>query len=348
MNKMPLPEFSVRHVATRDDLPETLVQGRAYFIEDEGTITVNHGDGGIDYGAAVTANSTAQAVGDISNLVTPVTSNLTSAVNSIHNYTNGWYEMNHPQDNMGNFYIRKFQYRGSKNLGETVTDEQWNEIRNHTYNDIYLGDYWEREITYENHTGTEVTKTLRFYIISIRSESLVVWTPTPLFSMPFWDDNTAGNMYYTSYIRTQAHSKIGDAVKTFFGSSHINSGGSSEPPYSLNGTIITTKILAGTWGIPSFRHLFPYVHWNAIRNLNIRWENAKGTIREGSYYVWDWPLLTPVIISGLFTNRNPGCWLQDPTENGTYAVSVRNAYYDFLLSNGKGNGDVCPWTYIYP
>ena len=45
-----MANISMEHVSTENDLPEQLVTGRLYFIEDTGIIRVNHGFKVVDYG----------------------------------------------------------------------------------------------------------------------------------------------------------------------------------------------------------------------------------------------------------------------------------------------------------
>ena len=45
--------ISIEHVLTENDLPENLVVGRLYFIDDTGIIRVNHGGNVVDYGGNI-------------------------------------------------------------------------------------------------------------------------------------------------------------------------------------------------------------------------------------------------------------------------------------------------------
>lgn len=48
-------------VKTRADLPSPLIKGRAYFIEDEGGIVIDHGTGPVEYGNMKTGAEAVQA-----------------------------------------------------------------------------------------------------------------------------------------------------------------------------------------------------------------------------------------------------------------------------------------------
>lgn len=47
---MARPEYSFKHVPSSALLPENLTRGRIYFLDDEGTIIINHGRGPVTYG----------------------------------------------------------------------------------------------------------------------------------------------------------------------------------------------------------------------------------------------------------------------------------------------------------
>lgn len=47
---MTRPYFTVRHVESRSDLPAKLERGRAYFVDDDQVIVIDHGLGPVEYG----------------------------------------------------------------------------------------------------------------------------------------------------------------------------------------------------------------------------------------------------------------------------------------------------------
>ena len=47
---MSRPYWSIKHVGTMSQLPEKLTRGRAYFVDDEQVIVVDHGQGAVIYG----------------------------------------------------------------------------------------------------------------------------------------------------------------------------------------------------------------------------------------------------------------------------------------------------------
>ena len=49
---MPRPYFTAKHVESMSLLPETLEVGRAYFVDDEQVIVIDHGRGPVIYGGA--------------------------------------------------------------------------------------------------------------------------------------------------------------------------------------------------------------------------------------------------------------------------------------------------------
>lgn len=44
------PYWSIKHVETMSDLPDTLTRGRAYFVDDDQVIVIDHGRGPVIYG----------------------------------------------------------------------------------------------------------------------------------------------------------------------------------------------------------------------------------------------------------------------------------------------------------
>lgn len=48
---MARPEWRAKHLTTASQFPEKPTRGRAYFIDDEGVIKIDHGQGVITYGA---------------------------------------------------------------------------------------------------------------------------------------------------------------------------------------------------------------------------------------------------------------------------------------------------------
>ena len=49
---MPKPYFTAKHIESMDLLPDTLEIGRAYFVDDEQVIVIDHGRGPVIYGGA--------------------------------------------------------------------------------------------------------------------------------------------------------------------------------------------------------------------------------------------------------------------------------------------------------
>ena len=47
---MTRPYYSVKHVESLSDIPQNLTRGRAYFVDDEQVIVIDHGQGPITYG----------------------------------------------------------------------------------------------------------------------------------------------------------------------------------------------------------------------------------------------------------------------------------------------------------
>lgn len=134
------PYFSVQHVASRSNLPATLTQGRLYFIDDEGSIVVNHGNGPVTYASPEQGQTNAANIGTLANLTTTEKSNIVGAVNEVNDIASIL--------TRNGAALHNSIPRG-KNLGTTITQAQHNAIANGSFDDIWIGDYWTGTYTYE-------------------------------------------------------------------------------------------------------------------------------------------------------------------------------------------------------
>lgn len=351
---MPNIELSVRHVATRSALPSTLVQGRLYFIDDEGTIVINHGDGAIDYGAAVTARGAAQAIGDISQLTTPNTTDLVSAINSMYDLLDGAYDVKQYSGVAG---LRKTQYRGSVNLGERPTAEQLLEMKNGTFKNIYLGDYWERSVTYKDMNDNDVTKTLRYYIVEMDVNQIIVFSNNSLFTAPFWASGNTGKGYVSSYIFTEVRPKILGALQAFFGEDYVlykTTSGTGQCPYGTVGanSVSAYYVNGGRhrYGIPFYSNL------HARKPAILHTMDYNDAERKGMHgvdekwqtlHTWDFcKLKDEFFLLGLYEGTTCS-WIADPYPSGAYALAI-GGYKGIRLLTGLEDRYVCGFGTIIP
>ena len=100
------------------------------------------------------------------------------------------------------------------NLGDTFTSAQWSNICNHTFKDLYLGDYWTLP------SGKTAIIAGFNYVVLLR---LGMGTITLLVdaSGAFNDEETEGNVYAESKWFTDTRVSVIEELEAFFGESRI-------------------------------------------------------------------------------------------------------------------------------
>lgn len=130
-------------------------------------------------------------------------------------------------------------YRG-KNLGNAVTDAQWQAISSGTFIDLYIGDYWviggvNWRIAafdyYYNCGDTNFTK-----------HHAVIVPDTPLYNHVMNDTNITTGAYVGSKMYTEGLERAKTTINNAFGSSHVL----SHRIYLSNATL-NGKASAGAW-----------------------------------------------------------------------------------------------------
>lgn len=110
-------------------------------------------------------------------------------------------------------------FRG-KNLGTTFTDEQKSAIQNGTFDDLYVGDYWE----INNYTWriADIDYWKNFGDISCVVPHIIVVPDTKLYNTKMF--NSSGNLtgaYYGSDLYTSGLNNAKNLIKNIFGESNI-------------------------------------------------------------------------------------------------------------------------------
>ena len=147
-------------------------------------------------------------------------------------------------------------YRG-KNLGTTLTSEQSAAIQAGTFNGIWIGDYWEREITYtDSGAGSSVTDTVRMRVADIDyrygsgtdQHHIMVIPEYSFYSAKMNDSNTNSGGYKGSKMYTTYMAGAIGAFLTFFGSEHVvpfsldvSSSVGTSSPYNATFTNVTGR-----------------------------------------------------------------------------------------------------------
>lgn len=109
-------------------------------------------------------------------------------------------------------------YRG-KNLGTTVTEEQWEAISNGTFNDLYIGDYWV--IGGVNWRIAAFDYYLNCGDTSFTKHHAVIVPDTCLYNAQMNTTNVTTGAYKGSAMYTANLAQAKSTINTAFGSSHV-------------------------------------------------------------------------------------------------------------------------------
>lgn len=109
-------------------------------------------------------------------------------------------------------------YRG-KNLGSSVTQDQWNAIEAGTFDDLYIGDYWViggvnwRIAAFDYYYNTGDT--------AFTKHHAVIVPDTSLYNAQMNDTNTTDGGYAGSKMYTEGLAQAKNTINSAFGSSHV-------------------------------------------------------------------------------------------------------------------------------
>ena len=219
-------------------------------------------------------------------------------------------------------------YRG-KNLGTAPTEAQLAAIRAGNFVGMWVGDYWEREITYtDSGSGTSVTDTVRMRIAHINyprngaTPNIIVIPEYCLYNAKMNDSNTNSSGYKGSKMYTTYLAGAIAAFQTFFGSENllqysIDLSTSTSAFVTTSGRIVDLLNqyqvfgTAGSYGVASD----PEQTQLAIFKLNDEMKKAK-LKSVGNFTYW---------------------WTRDPYSSGFFAaVTTSGAPNNHAASNSYG------------
>lgn len=109
-------------------------------------------------------------------------------------------------------------YRG-KNLGNSVTQEQWNAIEAGTFEDLYIGDYWViggvnwRIAAFDYYYNTGDT--------AFTKHHAVIVPDTSLYNAQMNDTNTTAGGYAGSKMHTEGLEQAKSTINAAFGAEHV-------------------------------------------------------------------------------------------------------------------------------
>lgn len=109
-------------------------------------------------------------------------------------------------------------YRG-KNLGSAVTTEQWAAIKNGTFDDLYVGDYWTiGGVTYRI---AAFDYYLRAGDTDMTTHHVTLVPDSTLYTHCMNDTNITTGGYVGSKMYTEGLNQAKDTINTAFGSAHV-------------------------------------------------------------------------------------------------------------------------------
>ena len=203
-------------------------------------------------------------------------------------------------------------YPRCKYLGTTITDAQNTAIKNHTYDDLFIGDYWTI-----NGVNWRIVAIDYYYNIgdtNFDKGNIIVMPDTVLYNAQMNTTNTTAGAYAGSLMRTQNLNSARTIAQNAFGSHLANhrilltnavdsSGPSNWDWYDSDGVELPNEVqIYGTrvWG-------------SALRGWDVAMQK------------YQFPLMA---LAPQFVNIRQGCWLQDVS---SYSVS---SYFAIVGSEG--------------
>ena len=206
-------------------------------------------------------------------------------------------------------------YPRCKYLGTTITDAQNTAIKNRTYDDLFIGDYWT--INGVNWRIVAIDYYFNVGDTNFDKGNIIVMPDTVLYSAQMNETNTASGAYYGSLMRTQNLNNARTIVRNAFGSHLANhrivlansvdtSGPNNWSWYDSDGVELSNEVqIYGTraWG-------------SALKGFDVATQKQQ------------FPLMA---LAPQFVNTRQSYWLQDVS---SYSVSS-----GFALVSSGGNAD---------
>ena len=202
-------------------------------------------------------------------------------------------------------------FRG-KNLGTSVTSEQYQNISNGSFKDLYIGDYWViNGITwriaafdyYYNCGDTNFTK-----------HHVVIVPDLPLYSYQMNNTNTPEGGYVSSKMYTEGLTKAKATIESAFGVSHVL----SHKIYLIN-EVTSGRSSSGAWCDSKVDLMCE----NMVYGGMIFSPMSSGTVTPSNYRV-EHSQLPLFRLDKQFVNRRYNYWLRDVVSSATFAIVNTN------------------------
>ena len=197
-------------------------------------------------------------------------------------------------------------FRG-KNLGTSVTQEQWTAIQNGTFDDLYIGDYWV--IGGVNWRIAAFDYYLNCGDTSFTSHHAVIVPDTSLYTHNMNDTNVTTGAYIGSKMYTEGLDQAKTQIQTAFGSSHV-----------LTHRLLLTNATsngyasAGAW-VDSVVDLMCE---NMVYGSLIFSPVSNGTNSPYNYRIEKGQLPLFALAPQYIHNRNASYWLRDVISSGSF------------------------------
>ena len=202
-------------------------------------------------------------------------------------------------------------FRG-KNLGSSVTSAQWDAIKAGTFDDLYIGDYWEingvdwriAAFDYYLHTGdTECT-----------AHHVVIVPDTDLYAANMNDTNTIEGGYVGSAMYKSNLAKAGTAIESAFGAAHILSHRNYLTNAVSNGAPSGGAWFDRKWDLMTERNVYGNsVFAPATDGMKDPWKTMHNYIVDKSQF----PLFA--LRPDMQSTRHKWCWLRDIVSAAVFA-----------------------------
>lgn len=215
-------------------------------------------------------------------------------------------------------------YRG-KNLGTTVTEEQWEAISSGTFTDLYIGDYWV--IGGVNWRIAAFDYYLNCGDTSFTKHHAVIVPDTCLYSAQMNTTNVTTGAYKGSAMYTANLTQAKSTINSAFGSSHVL----SHRIYLSNATS-NGRASAGEWTDSTVDLMCEHM----VYGSGIFSPVSDGSNVPNNYRVEKGQLPLFALEPSRICNRNTW-WLRDVITAAFFAFVSNNGFADcFLASNSFG------------
>ncbi len=223
-------------------------------------------------------------------------------------------------------------FRG-KNLGNTFTAEQKAAIQNGTFNDLWLGDYWE--ISGKKYRIADINY---FYSCGYplwQTNHLIVVPDNVMYSGKMEETNITTNGYYGSAMRKTGLANALTTIHTAFGEANVLSHKEYLSNAATNGIEVGCEEYTVKVCLMSERMVYGHSIYGSPLNQNGVTDNL------GDLYPYDKTQFALFAAQPKFITANNWYWLRDVVSSGCFAGVGRRG--DAGCRDASGSGGVRPY-----